>query len=256
MITDTHVHLYDEAFSTDIDAVIQRAMTLGIDHFFLPAIDSTYMEAMLELEQKYPEQIFLMAGLHPTHVKENFEKELAQVEAQLNRRKFVAIGETGLDLYWDKTYLSQQKEAFKQQIRWAKDYDLPLVIHCRDAFDEIFELLEWEHHNAMRGIFHCFTGTEMQAHRALDLNFKLGIGGVVTFKNGNIDQFLKKIDLKHIVLETDAPYLAPVPFRGKRNEPSYLQYVLKRLSTIYELSEEAIARQTTENAQTIFNMRW
>ncbi|MDT8347428.1 MAG: TatD family hydrolase [Flavobacteriaceae bacterium] len=256
MITDTHVHLYDEAFSPDVDAVIARAKSVGVHRFFLPAIDSAHTQAMFDLEQKYPEQIFLMAGLHPTHVKEDFEQELALVEAQLSQRKFVAVGETGLDLYWDKTYLRQQKAAFKRQIHWAKDYDLPVVIHCREAFDEIFELLETEQHSTMRGIFHCFTGTEEQARTALNFNFKLGIGGVVTFKNGKIDQFLKNIELEHIVLETDAPYLAPVPYRGKRNEPSYLQYVLKRLSAIYGLSESAIARQTTQNAQTIFKMQW
>ena len=238
MLTDTHTHLYSEAFAEDRPHIMQRAFDLGIHRFFIPAIDSGYTEAMYALEKEYPENVFLMMGLHPTSVKENFEAELALVEAQFEKRNFYAVGEIGIDLYWDKATLEIQKTAFKRQIQLAKKYKLPIVIHCRDAFDEIFEVLETEKSDDLFGIFHCFTGTYEQAQRAISFNMKLGIGGVVTFKNGKIDTFLNQIPLKHIVLETDSPYLAPAPFRGKRNESSYLALVCKKLSEIYELSEE------------------
>lgn len=253
-ITDTHCHLYLEAFKEDIEAVIARAMDLGISRFFLPAIDSEYTEAMLELQAAYPEQVFLMAGLHPTHVKENIQEELEHVKALLSQGKYYALGEIGIDLYWDKSFLKQQQEAFRTQIRWAKEKGLPIVIHCRESFDEIFEILEEEKGEKLRGIFHCFTGTLEQAHRAISYNMKLGIGGVVTFKNGKIDRFLDQIDLKHIVLETDSPYLAPVPYRGKRNESSYLIHVLEKLATIYKTPVEEIAQITTANSREVFGV--
>lgn len=253
-ITDTHTHLYSEAFDEDRDEIIEKAIAQGIERFFIPSIDSTYTKAMLDLERKYPKNMFLMMGLHPTHVKENFRKELIHVEQMLSDRKFYAVGEIGIDLYWDKTYLIEQQEAFSYQIHLAKKYGLPIVIHCRDSFDEIFEILEEEKGKDLHGIFHCFTGTEEQAKRAISYNMKLGIGGVVTFKNGKIDTFLNKIDLKHIVLETDSPYLSPVPFRGKRNESVYLLEVLKKLSAIYEVDEQLIAKITTQNSMDVFGV--
>jgi len=252
IITDTHAHLYSEAFDEDRDKVIQNAIDQGIERFFIPSIDSSYTNSMLDLEMLYPKNMFLMMGLHPTHVKENYKEELKHVELMLSKRHFYAIGEIGIDLYWDKTYLNEQQEAFKFQIHLAKKYGLPIVIHCRDSFDEIFEVLEEEKAEDLFGIFHCFTGTEEQAKRALSYNMKLGIGGVVTFKNGKIDTFLNKIDLNHIVLETDSPYLAPVPYRGKRNESVYLLQVLKKLSMIYGLDEKVIANITTQNSKEVF----
>lgn len=254
IITDTHTHLYSEAFEKDQDEMMSRALKAGVSRFFVPAIDSTYTAAMYALERKYPEHVFLMMGLHPTHVKEDYKEELTHVKTALAQRKFVAVGEIGIDLYWDKSTLKQQQDAFRTQIQWAKDYKLPIVIHCRDAFDEIFEILEEEKSEDLFGIFHCFTGTLEQAHRAISYNMKLGIGGVVTFKNGKIDQFLSQIDLKHIVLETDAPYLAPVPYRGKRNESAYILEVLEKLSLIYGKSKAQIARITTANSKDIFKI--
>jgi len=254
IITDTHTHLYSEAFDDDREEVVSRAMDEGVKRFFIPAIDSTYTESMYELEKAYPENVFLMMGLHPTHVKDNYKDELAHVEEQFANRKFYAVGEIGIDLYWDKSFLKQQQEAFAFQIRLAKKYKLPIVIHCREAFDEIFEILEQEKDENLFGIFHCFTGTLEQAHQAISYGMKLGIGGVATFKNGKIDQFLNKIDLKHIVLETDSPYLAPAPYRGKRNESSYILKVLEKLALIYGLSEEEISRITTENSKEVFGI--
>ncbi len=254
IITDTHTHLYSEAFEKDQDEMMSRALKAGVSRFFVPAIDSTYTAAMYALERKYPEHVFLMMGLHPTHVKEDYKKELDYVKTALAQRKFVAVGEIGIDLYWDKSTLKNQQDAFRIQIQWAKYYQLPIVIHCRDAFDEVFEVLEEEKSEDLFGIFHCFTGTIEQAHRAISYNMKLGIGGVVTFKNGKIDQFLSQIDLKHIVLETDAPYLAPVPYRGKRNESAYILEVLEKLSLIYGKSKAQIARITTANSKDIFKI--
>ena len=207
---------------------------------------------MHDLKNKYPGSVYLMSGLHPTNVKENYKEELEFVVNSLKGHSYVAIGEIGIDLYWDKTYLKQQQDAFEFQIRLAIKHDLPIVIHCREAFDEIFEILDKENCSKLRGVFHCFTGTLEQANRAIRLGFKLGIGGVVTFKNGGIDKFLSQIDLKHIVLETDSPYLAPVPFRGKRNESSYITYVIDKLSEIYGLPIKEIASVTTKNAEKVF----
>ena len=254
IITDTHTHLYSEAFDDDRNDMINRAINEGVSRFFIPAIDSTYTDAMFQLEKEYPNNVFLMAGLHPTHVKNNYKDELQHVEDLLSQRSFYAIGEIGIDLYWDKTTLSIQQDAFRHQIKLAKQYKLPIVIHCREAFEEIFEILEEEKSEDLYGIFHCFTGTLEQAHQAISYNMKLGIGGVSTFKNGKIDQFLNQIDLKHIVLETDAPYLAPVPYRGKRNESVYILKVLEKLSELYEVSEEKIADITTANSKTIFGV--
>ena len=254
ILTDTHTHLYSEAFDEDRDEVIKNAMDLGVERFFIPAIDSTYTKDMLALEEAYPENMFLMMGLHPTHVKENFREELRHVEEMLGKRKFYAVGEIGIDLFWDKTFLKEQQEAFQFQIRLAKKYNMPIVIHCRDSFDEIFEILEIEKGEGLFGIFHCFTGTLDQAKKAISYNMKLGIGGVVTFKNGKIDTYLNELDLKHIVLETDSPYLAPVPYRGKRNESAYIIKVLEKLSEIYGRDQKEIAEITTQNAMKIFGI--
>lgn len=254
ILTDTHTHLYSEEFDLDRSEMMQRAIDNGVTRFFVPAIDSTYTQSMYDLERDYPNNVFLMMGLHPTYVKDNYLEELSQVEAELTKRKFVAIGEIGIDLYWDKTHLPEQQIAFRKQIQLAKQYKLPIVIHCREAFDEIFEILEEEKSPELFGIFHCFSGTYEQALQAISYNMKLGIGGVVTFKNGKIDQFLNKIDLKHIVLETDSPYLAPIPYRGKRNESSYLINVVDKLAQIYGLSANEIAAVTTDNSAEIFGI--
>ena len=254
ILTDTHTHLYSEAFDEDRAEMMQRAFDNNVQRMFVPAIDSTYTEAMLDLEKTYPEQVFLMSGVHPTHVKENYLDELAHVKKLLAKRSFVAIGEIGIDLYWDKTLLVQQQDAFRIQIQLAKQYELPVVIHCRDAFDEVFEILEEEKADNLFGIFHCFTGNFEQAKKAISYNMKLGIGGVVTFKNGKIDQFLNEIDLKHIVLETDSPYLSPTPYRGKRNETSYIVNVVAKLAEIYQVSENEIAEVTTENSKEVFGV--
>ncbi len=254
IITDTHTHLYSKDFDEDREEMIQRAIDAGVSRFFIPAIDSAFTPAMYDLEKSYPENIFLMMGLHPTHVKDNYLEELAHVEEELAKRKFYAVGEIGIDLYWEKTHLEAQKKAFRMQIQLAKQYKLPIVIHCRDAFDEVFEILEEEKADDLFGIFHCFSGTHEQALQAISYNMKLGIGGVVTFKNGKIDQFLSQINLEHIVLETDSPYLAPVPYRGKRNESSYLVNVVDKLASLYHLSAAEIARITTENSKTVFGI--
>ncbi|MGL5274052.1 TatD DNase family protein [Myroides marinus] len=255
IFTDTHTHLYSDAFADDRKETINRAISSGVTRFFIPAIDSSYTESMFELEREFPDNIFLMMGLHPTDVKpETYKMELALVESELARRKYYAVGEIGIDLYWDKSTLAIQQEAFQYQIQLAKKYNLPINIHCRDAFDEVFEVLEREKGDNLRGIFHCFTGTEEQALKAISYNLKLGIGGVATFKNGKIDQFLNKIPLEHIVLETDSPYLAPVPYRGKRNESAYIVNIAEKLSDIYALPLEEIAKQTTANSVAVFGI--
>ena len=254
IITDTHTHLYSDAFDEDRAEMINRAIEANVTRFFIPAIDSTHTESMLQLEKDFPDHVFLMMGLHPTSVKDNYKEELKHVEDLLAQRKFFAIGEIGIDLYWDKSTLDIQIEAFRHQIHLAKQYQLPIVIHCRDAFDEIFQVLEEEKSDDLFGIFHCFTGTIEQARKAISYNMKLGIGGVVTFKNGKIDQFINQIDLTHIVLETDSPYLAPKPFRGKRNESAYIDKVLEKLSELYDISEDEIATITTENSKAIFGI--
>jgi len=254
IITDTHTHLYSEQFNEDRNEMVQRAIDAGVSRFFIPAIDSTYFDAMLDLEKAFPDNTFLMMGLHPTHVKENVAEELDFVKKWLDKRNFYAVGEIGIDLYWDKTLLKQQQLAFKTQIEWAKEKKLPIIIHCRDAFDEIFEILEEEKDEHLFGIFHCFSGNLEQAKKAISYNMKLGIGGVVTFKNGKIDQFLNEIAIENIVLETDAPYLAPTPFRGKRNESSFIIKVLEKLADIYNLTPQKIAQITTKNSKDVFGI--
>lgn len=255
MLTDTHTHLYSEAFDDDREAMMSRAAEAGVHRFFIPAIDSSYSEAMYALESRFPDQVFLMMGLHPTSVKEeSYQQELAMVEEAFQKRNFYAVGEIGIDLYWDTSTLEIQIEAFRRQIKLAKEYHLPIVIHCRESFDEIFEVLESERDDNLFGIFHCFTGTKAQAERAIGFNMKLGIGGVVTFKNGKIDQYLREIDPMHIVLETDSPYLSPVPYRGKRNESSYLKLISEKVANIYGMSVEEIANITTANSKEVFGI--
>jgi len=252
MLIDTHTHLYSEEFDDDRTEMIQRAVDTGVKRFYIPAIDSTYTQRMMDLENNY-QDIYLMMGLHPTSVKpETYEQELKLVKEWLDKRDFWAVGEIGIDLYWDQSSLKEQQIAFKTQIGWAKERGLPIAIHCRNSFDEIFEVLETEKDDRLFGTFHCFTGTKEQAERAIGFNMKLGIGGVVTFKNGKIDQFLNQIPIENIVLETDSPYLSPVPYRGKRNESSYVSLVAKKLAEVYGLSEQKIIEITGKNALSVF----
>lgn len=252
---DTHTHLYSDDFDQDRNQTIQRALDNGVEHFFLPAIDSETHEKMLDLEQEFPQHISAMIGLHPCSVKpENWENELNIVENYLNQRRFCAIGEIGIDLYWEKSTLDIQIQAFEKQIDWAIERDLPIIIHTRESFDETFEVLERKKHPKLKGIFHCFSGNLDQAKRAINLGFLLGIGGVVTFKNGKIDQFLNEIPLEKIVLETDSPYLAPVPHRGKRNESAYLPLIAGKLVDIYQKDITEIDKITTQNTKNMFGL--
>ena len=255
MFIDTHTHLYSSQFKEDRTEIVQKAINSGITMMVLPSIDSSYYDSMIELEQQFPNNIRLMMGLHPCDVKpENYQAELAFVKEKLSQRSFAAVGEIGIDLYWDKSTLKIQQEAFNQQIEWAKEHNMSINIHCREAFEEVLEILEAQKDAQLKGIFHCFSGDITHARRAIDCGMLLGIGGVVTFKNGKIDQFLHEIDLQHIVLETDAPYLAPVPYRGKRNESSYISIIADKLATIYQKNIKEIATITTENARRILNL--
>ena len=253
-IVDTHIHLYGEAFDDDRSDLIEKAKAEGVSHFFLPAIDSTYTDRMKALQKAYPQEVFLMSGLHPTHVNENYKSELDHVYKELTQSSedYVAVGEIGIDLYWDKTYVKEQTLSFETQINWALSFDLPIVIHCRAAFDEIFEVLESYRSKPLYGIFHCFSGSLAQAQKAIDLGFKLGIGGVVTFKNGKIDQFLNQLDLGSLVLETDAPYLTPSPYRGKRNVPSYINLVTDKVAELYNIPREEVIEKTAATALALF----
>lgn len=251
-ITDTHCHLYLPEFKNDIDAVISRAKTAGVLKFYLPAIDSEVIEDMLALETKYPGICFAMMGLHPCSVKENYKEELSIVEQWLKKRKFAAVGEIGLDFYWDKTFTTEQYDAFEYQMQLALDNDLPIVIHTRNAIDEAIQAVKPFAAKGLKGIFHCFGGTIGQANQITELDFYLGIGGVITYKNSGLTEVLSQIDLSHIVLETDSPYLSPVPYRGKRNESSYLSLVLKKLSEVKNMSLADVAAITTANTEKIF----
>lgn len=254
-IIDTHTHLYSNQFDADRDEVISKAIQEGVSRFLLPNIDSSSIKGMKELVKKYPENCFAMIGLHPCSVDADYEKELSIVEQELKTGEYIAIGEIGIDLYWDKSYLKQQQDTFRQQINWAKNYNLPIAIHCREAFDEILTILDEENDDSLRGVFHCFTGNLQQATHVLNYGgFKLGIGGVVTFKNSGLDKIVEHLDLKDLVLETDAPYLAPVPFRGKRNESKYTLHVAEKLAEIYDLPLKEIAETTTKNALELFRI--
>jgi TatD DNase family protein len=253
ILTDTHTHLYSSQFDEDRTEAINTCIENGISRLFLPNIDCSSIDGMLALEKEFPNNCFAMMGLHPCSVKENYKEELALAEKWLNKRNFCAIGEIGVDLYWDKSTLAIQQDAFRTQIMWAKERNLPFVIHCRDAFDEIFEIMDELNDEKMRGIFHCFTGSLEQANHIINYgDFKLGIGGVVTFKNAGLDKVVEQIDLKHLVLETDSPYLAPVPYRGKRNESSYLLHIAEKVSDLHQVSIEDVAKITTANSKEVF----
>jgi TatD DNase family protein len=250
---DSHSHIYSEEFDNDILSAISRAKAAGVEKIILPNIDSQSIDRMLNLEAAQPNFCFAAMGLHPTSVKENYLSELNIVENQLNSRKFIAIGETGIDLYWDTTFEQEQVISFQTQCQWALQYDLPIIIHLRNSFAETMNALKPFKNSALRGVFHSFGGTLQQARQILDFgNFFLGINGIVTFKNSDLPQTLKEISLQHIVTETDAPYLAPVPHRGKRNETSYIGLIVKKLSEIYQLPENIIDSITTQNAKTLF----
>ncbi len=254
MLIDTHSHIYSEDFIDDLDEVISRAFENDVRKIVLPNIDSSSVKKMLDLTDQYPQICFPLIGLHPTSVGEDYEEELELVEFWLKKRTFVGIGEIGIDLYWDKTFVAEQTIAFKRQIRLAKMYSLPIVIHVRESFNEVFGALEEEGIDGLRGVFHSFSGDIEQAQWIIDHGFKIGVNGVVTFKNSGLGQIISKIDPSHILLETDAPYLTPVPFRGKRNESSYLIYVVGKMAETYGLSVADIARITTENAEKLFGI--
>lgn len=254
VLTDTHTHLYYETDEIRRMELMQRCSDNSIDRLFLPNVDAASIPLMFDLLTAYPDSCYPMLGLHPCSVKENWEEELAIIVPALHQHKIYAVGEIGIDLYWDKTFLTQQIHAFKLQIKWAKTLKLPIVIHCRDAFDEVYQVLQEEHDENLRGIFHCFTGTLEQANKITNLGFYLGIGGVVTYKNAGLDKILPQVDLGYVVLETDSPYLTPVPYRGKPNESSYLIYVAQKVAELYQTSVEHVANITTENSKKVFGI--
>jgi TatD DNase family protein len=254
LLTDTHTHQYYETDPDKRRDLMQRCFDSGVGRLFLPNVDSSSLEKVFALVNAYPENCFPMLGLHPCDVKDNWREELEIIRQAIAEHKIYAIGEIGIDLYWDKSTLNTQVEAFKIQIGWAKELKLPIVIHCRNSYDEVFEVLEQEHSENLRGILHCFTGTLEQANKLIGLGFYLGIGGVVTYKNSGLDKVVEQVDLKHIVLETDSPYLAPVPFRGKPNESSYLTCVAQKIADLYKISIEKVAEITTTNSKAIFGI--
>lgn len=251
-LVETHAHLYSEQFENDLQESLDRALEKGVSQFYMPNIDHTSIDAMMEIEAKFDFCVATM-GLHPCSVTKDFQKELYIVENWLNKRSFAAIGEAGIDLYWDKTFLAQQEEALSIQLDWAKKYKIPIILHCRDSFEETISLVEKHKDSALNGVFHCFTGDLDAAERVIKLGFKIGIGGVATFKNGGMDKVLPHLDLAHVVLETDSPYLAPVPHRGKRNEPAYLSLVVEKIAEFKNMSKEEVAKITTTNANQLFN---
>ena len=252
LLVDTHAHLYASQFDDDRSEMVGRALARGIEKIFLPNIDSTSVEAMLALEEKYPENCYAMMGLHPCSVKENFREELQIVKNWLDQRPFCAVGEIGIDLYWDKTFVREQEEAFRIQINWAKELDIPVVIHSRESLDRTIAIIGEEKTDRLKGIFHCFGGTVEQAQKIMDLDFYMGIGGVLTFKKAGLDKILTEISLDHMVLETDSPYLAPSPFRGKRNESEYIHHIATFLASIKEMDLEEVAAITSRNARRVF----
>lgn len=250
-IIDTHIHLYLEDFQVDIEDVLDRGKAEGVTRFYLPNVDSSSIDDLLKLEEKHPDCVAMM-GLHPCSVKENVADELKLVEEWLRKRPFAAVGEIGLDYYWDKTFVAEQKEAFRKQINWALELNLPIVIHSRDSMQDCIDIVKENQNGTLRGIFHCFGGTVDEAKQIMDLGFLMGIGGVLTYKKSGLAEVLTSIPLEYLVLETDAPYLTPVPFRGKRNEPSYLKYVVNKMAEAMNIPVEEIAAQTTSNAQKLF----
>ena len=255
ILTDTHTHLYSKEFDEDRNQLIEKAIASGVTRFFLPNVDSESIPGMFQVEKQFPDTCFAMMGLHPCSVNALYQQELMVVEHWLSKRKFVAIGEIGIDLYWDKTFFQQQQDAFRKQIQLAKKYNIPFVIHSRNSFDEVMEILREFNNEDGNAIFHCFSGNVEQAQQVIETgNFKLGIGGVVTFKNSGLDKVVEAIDLKHIVLETDAPYLAPMPHRGKRNEPDYLLLIAQKIAEIKRISVEEVAAITTQNSIDVFGI--
>lgn len=252
MFIDTHSHIYTEEFKSDRTEAIQRAKSAGIDKIVIPNIDSSSIRSLLNLTDSDPGYFIPLIGLHPTSVKEDFREELQIMDYWLNKRKFHGIGEIGIDLYWDKTFIAQQIEAFETQIEWAVKYQLPVVIHVRDSYNEVMEIL-YNHKNSLpKGIFHSFTGTAEQAGEITELGFKIGLGGIVTFKNSGLDKVVPEIPLEHIVLETDSPYLSPVPFRGKRNESAYITYIASKVAELKQTNREDVGRITSQNARDLF----
>lgn len=255
ILTDTHTHLYSKEFDTDRAELIEKAINSGVTRFFLPNVDSESIPGMFQVEKLFPEHCFPMMGLHPCSVNQMYQQELRVVEYWLGKRKFAAIGEIGIDLYWDKTFFEQQQDAFRAQIGLAKKFSLPYVIHSRSAFDETMQIVNEFKNDTIKAIFHCFSGTVEQAEQVIAAgNFKLGIGGVVTFKNSGLDKVVEAIGLEHLVLETDAPYLAPMPHRGKRNEPDYILKVAEKIAEIKKISVEEVAAITTQNSVDVFGM--
>ncbi len=251
-LIDTHAHIYSAKFDSDRQELVRDIQAAGIERIYMPNVDMNTIEAMLDCEAKYPGICIPMMGLHPCDVKEDFRHQLDVMQDWLERRPFAAVGEIGLDLYWDRTFFEEQKEALKIQIDWAKEKGLPIVLHCRESMDETIAIVKEKQDGNLRGIFHCFTGTVTQAKQIIDLGFLLGIGGVATYKNGGLDQVIPEIGLDHLVLETDAPYLAPVPFRGKRNSPAYLPYIAEKLGDYLQVSKETVAARTRANALNLF----
>lgn len=252
MFVDTHTHLYAKQFDKDRPEAMERCREVGVDHLYLPNIDRESIDVMMEMEGRYPGQCSAMMGLHPCSVNKDFEKELYEVESWLARRDFVAVGEIGTDLYWDDQFFEQQKEALQIQVGWAKQYKLPIVIHCRESFRETIEILEPLKDESLRGVFHCFTGSLEEAQEAIALGFYLGIGGVSTFKKGGLDRVIPEVSLDHLLLETDSPYLAPVPYRGKRNESSYIPIIAQRVSDLSGSPLEEVGKITSANARELF----
>jgi TatD DNase family protein len=253
-LVDSHAHIYSEKFNEDRAVAVERAQDEGVSRIYMPNIDHTSIEAMLEAEEKYPQQCIPMMGLHPTSVDRDFERELYIVEEWLGKRKFAAVGECGIDLYWDRSFLPQQQEALKVQVELARKYQLPIVLHTRDSFNETYDIVAAAQDGTLRGIFHCFSGTVEEAEKVKELGFLMGIGGVATFKNGGLDKVLPHVALEHLVLETDCPYLAPVPHRGKRNEPAYLPLIARRVSELTNRPLEEVAEKTTDNALNLFKL--
>ena len=252
MFIDTHTHLYDEKFDLDRNEMIQKAIDAGVAKMYLPNCDSTTIEGMMAVEKAFPDHCFAMMGLHPCYVKENIADELKIVEQWLSQRKFAAVGEIGLDYYWDKTFVNEQKSAFRTQIEWSIQYNLPIVIHTRESTKDTIDIVKEYQSRGVRGVFHCFSGSLETAKQITDMGFYLGMGGVLTYKNAGLQEVIKQVDLKHLVLETDAPYLTPVPHRGKRNESAYVQLVAQKLAELKEIDVEDVETVTTNNANTLF----
>lgn len=252
-LIDTHAHIYEESFAKDLEKVIERSIENSVQRILMPNLDSLSIEPMLDVEAKFPDICEPMVGLHPCYVKQDFKRHLYQMESWLGKRRFVGIGEIGLDLYWDKTYQKQQEEALSIQLEWAKQYDLPAVIHCRSGFNELTRILQKHASKQLKGVLHCFSGTLNEAKEITDLGFYLGIGGLLTFNNSKLLDVVKDIDSRFLVLETDSPYLTPVPYRNKRNEPSFILYIAEKLAEVKGKSIEEIAAITTKNANLLFS---